>query len=135
MPSPCIVKSPSNICRAGTPHAYAGGAQGQAPVLHWLEAGRAKGAAGRPSVTLPACLSDTAFGGPLPSGRAALAGTVRDPYAHTNERVSRERQLQDCAAGEHGAFGIYAAMVRRLAACWTEPDGRMAAGANTTKGT
>ena len=85
------------------PHAYAGsGAQGQAPVLHWLEAGRATGAAGRPSVTLPACLSDAAFGGSLPSGRAALAGTVRDPYAHTNERVSRERQLEDCAAGEHG---------------------------------
>ena len=85
------------------PHAYAGGgAQGQAPVLHWLETGRAAGAAGRPSVTLPACLSDTAFGGPLPSRRAALAGTVRDPYAHTNERVSRERQLEDCAAGEHG---------------------------------
>ena len=85
------------------PHAYAGGgAQGQAPVLHWLEAGRATGAAGRPSVALPACLSDTAFGGPLPSGRAALAGTVRDPYAHTNERVSRERRLEDCAAGEHG---------------------------------
>ena len=85
------------------PHAYAGGgANGQAPVLHWLEAGRATGAAGRPSVTLPACLSDTAFGGPLPSGRAALAGTVRDPYAHTNERVSRERQLEDCAADEHG---------------------------------
>ena len=85
------------------PHAYArNGAQGQAPVLHWLEAGRALGAAGRPSVTLPACLSDTSFGGPLPSGHAALAGTVRDPYAHTNERVSRERQLEDCAAGEHG---------------------------------
>ena len=85
------------------PHAYAGGgANGQAPVLHWLEAGRATGAAGRPSVTLPACLSDTAFGGPLPSGRAALAGTVRDPYTHTNERVSRERRLEDCAAGEHG---------------------------------
>ena len=84
------------------PHAYAGGAQGQAPVLHWLEAGRATGAAGRPSVTLPACLSDNAFGGPLPSGRAALAGTVRDPYAHTNERVSRERRVEDCAAGEHG---------------------------------
>ena len=71
-------------------------------MLHWLEAGRALGAAGRPSVTLPACLSDTAFGGPLPSRRAALAGTVRDPYAHTNEHVSRERQLEDCAAGEHG---------------------------------
>ena len=85
------------------PHAYAGGgANGQAPVLHWLEAGRAMGAAGRPSVTLPACLSDASLGGPLPSGRAALAGTVRDPYAHTKERVSRERRVEACAAGEHG---------------------------------
>ena len=77
------------------PHAYAGsGAQGQAPVLHWLEAGRALGAAGRPSVTLPACLSDSAFGGPLPSGRAALAGTVRDPYTHTNERVNHHTRAR-----------------------------------------
>ena len=38
------------------------------------------------------------------------------------------------AGDEDGAFGIYAAMVRRLAACWTEPGSRMAAGANTTKG-
>ena len=38
------------------------------------------------------------------------------------------------AGDEDGAFGIYAAMVRRLAACWTEPGNRMAAGANTTKG-
>ena len=85
------------------PHAYAGGgAQGRAPVLHWLEAGRARGAAGRPPVTLPSCLSDAAFGGPLPSGRAALAGTVRDPYSHTTERVTRERSREACAAGEHG---------------------------------
>ena len=85
------------------PHAYAGsGVQGQAPVLHWLEAGRATGAAGRPSVTLPSCLSETAFGGPLPSGRAALAGTVRDPYTHTNDRMSRERRVEACAASEHG---------------------------------
>ena len=78
------------------------GGQGQAPVLHWLEGGRAIGAAGRPSVTLPDCLSDAALGGPLPSGRSALAGTVPDPYAHTSERVTRERQLDDCAGGEHG---------------------------------
>ena len=38
------------------------------------------------------------------------------------------------AGDEDGAFGIYAAMVRRLAASWTEPGNRMAAGANTTKG-
>ena len=85
------------------PHAYAtGGEQGQAPVLHWLEDGRALGATGRPSVTLPDCLSDAALGGSLPSGRAALAGTVPDPYAHTSERVTRERRVEVCAAGEHG---------------------------------
>ena len=39
------------------------------------------------------------------------------------------------AGDEDGAFGIYAAMVRRLAACWTEPAGPLAAGANTAKGT
>ena len=39
------------------------------------------------------------------------------------------------AGDEDGAFGIYAAMVRRLAACWTEPGSRMAGGGNTTKGT
>ena len=38
------------------------------------------------------------------------------------------------AGDEDGAFGIYAAMVRRLAASWTEPGSRMAACANTTKG-
>ena len=38
------------------------------------------------------------------------------------------------AGDEDGAFGIYAAMVRRLAASWTEPGSRMAAGANATKG-
>ena len=35
------------------------------------------------------------------------------------------------AGDEDGAFAIYAAMVRRLAACWMEPEGRMAVGANT----
>ena len=85
------------------PHAYAtGGAEGQAPVLHWLEDSRAIGAVGRPSMTLPDCLSDAALGGPLPSGRAALAGRAPDPYAHTSERVTRERRLELCAAGEHG---------------------------------
>ena len=55
------------------PHLYA---EGDLPALHWLEGGGASGVAvgtaGRASVSLPACLSDTSFGGPLPSGRAAL---------------------------------------------------------------
>ena len=82
------------------PHAYAG--SGETPVLHWLENGVAQGGVGRASVALPACLSEAAAGGPLPTGRAALAGTVRDPYRHTTERVARERKEEDCGAGEHG---------------------------------
>ena len=82
------------------PHAYAG--NGETPVLHWLENGAAQGGVGRASVALPACLSEAAAGGPLPTGRAALAGEVRDPYRHTTERVARERKEEDCGAGEHG---------------------------------
>ena len=79
------------------PHAYG---DGRAPVLHWLEHGVAQGGEGRAAVTLPACLS--AAGGPLPSGRAALAGTVRDPFLNTVERVTRERREEPCPDGEHG---------------------------------
>ena len=75
------------------PQAYG---DGRDPALHWLENGRAEGGAGRASAVLPDCL------GPLPSGRAALAGTVRDPFVHMTERVTRERREEDCGAGEHG---------------------------------
>ena len=81
------------------PHAYGGG---EKPVLHWLEGGAAAGGAGRADVTLPACLSEAAQGGPLPSGRAALAGAVRDPFLHTVELVTRERTEEPCPDGEHG---------------------------------
>ena len=81
------------------PHLYA---EGDLPALHWLEGGSAVGTAGRPSVSLPACLSDTSFGGPLPSGRAALAGVVRDPHLELRERVSHERTVEDCPADSHG---------------------------------
>ena len=81
------------------PHAYGGG---ERPVMHWLEGGVARGGAGRGTVTLPDCLSEAAQGGPLPSGRAALAGAVRDPFLHTTERVARERREEPCPAGTHG---------------------------------
>ena len=85
------------------PHLYA---QGDLPALHWLEGGGASGVAvgtaGRASLSLPACLSDSSFGGPLPSGRAALAGVVRDPHLELRERVSHERTVEDCPAGSHG---------------------------------
>ena len=81
------------------PHLYAGATL---PALHWLEGGTAEGTAGRASVTLPACLGDAFFGGPLPEGRVALAGVVRDPHLQLNERVSHERKLEACPAGSHG---------------------------------
>ena len=89
------------------PHLYAGGdGAPQLAALHWLEggatSGSAAGTAGRPDVALPACLSDSSFGGPLPSGRAALVGTVRDPHLDLRERISHERTLEDCPAGTHG---------------------------------
>ncbi len=81
------------------PHAYGGGDQ---PVLHWLENGRAGGGAGRAAATLPACLSEASRGGPLPSGRAALAGAVPDPFLNTVGRVTRERRGEPCPEGSHG---------------------------------
>ena len=81
------------------PHAYG---DGRDPVLHWLENGMAEGGAGRAGVTLPACLSEASRGGPLPSGRAALAGEVADPFLNTVERVTRERREEPCPDGEHG---------------------------------
>ena len=85
------------------PHLYA---EGDLAALHWLEgggaSGSAQGTAGRASVDLPACLSGASFGGPLPSGRAALAGTVRDPHLERRERISHERSVEDCPAGSHG---------------------------------
>ena len=80
------------------PQAYG---DGRDPVLHWLENGRVEGGAGRASVDLPDCLS------PLPSGRAALAGAVRDPFRHLSDRVTRERREEDCATGEHGDGRTY----------------------------
>ena len=81
------------------PQAYG---DGRKPVLHWLENGVAEGGAGRGTVTLPACLSEAVRGGPLPSGRAALAGEVRDPFLNTTDRVTSERREEPCPDGSHG---------------------------------
>ena len=87
------------------------------PALHWLENGRAEGGAGRAPVVLPGCL------GPLPSGRAALAGAVRDPFLHTTERVTRERREEDCGAGEHGDGRTYVREVTQVHNGRGEPVG------------
>ena len=101
------------------PHLYAGG---DYAALHWLEggaaSGTAEGSAGRAPVALPACLSDSSFGGPLPSGRAALAGVVRDPHLDLRERLSHERTVEACPAGSHGDGRTLTREVRQ------EHDGR-----------
>ena len=97
------------------PHLYA---PGELAALHWLQGGEVQGTAGRAPVDLPDCLSDASFGGPLPSGRAALAGTVRDPHLALRERVSHERTVEDCPAGTHGDGRTMTREVRQ------EHDGR-----------
>ena len=97
------------------PHLYA---PGELAALHWLEGDSASGTAGRASVSLPTCLSDASFGGPLPSGRVALAGTVRDPHLRLSERVSHERTVEACPAGTHGDGRTMTREVRQ------EHDGR-----------
>ena len=116
------------------PHLYAGGDGGpQLAALHWLAGGAASGAAegtaGRPDVALPACLSDSSFGGPLPSGRAALAGTVRDPHLDTRERISHERRVEDCPAGSHGTGRTMTREVRQTHDGRGDPVGDLVRGA------
>ena len=68
------------------------------PALHWLEGNKAEGGAARATVDLPACMT----GDPLPSGRAALAGGVKDPFLNIVDGVTHELKREDCPAGEHG---------------------------------
>ena len=73
------------------------------PGLHWLESGAVTQVGGTAVVPLPACISAP---GALPSGRAAFAGPVRDPFETANLRQRRGTEAMDppqaCAAGEHG---------------------------------
>ncbi len=72
------------------------------PGLHWLENGIVRDVGGSAVVPLPGCLTTPA----LPSGRAAFAGRVRDPFATANLRQRRSTEVmnppQACAVGEHG---------------------------------
>ena len=79
------------------PQAYIGGGlSGQIPPLHWLTSAQAEGGPGRDSVLMPACMTS------LPDGRAALAGVVSDPFNELSDRVTHERRVEACPAGEHG---------------------------------
>lgn len=81
------------------PHAFVGeGEDSRFPALHWLEGGKAHGGRARPTVDLPACMT----GDPLPSGRAALAGGVKDPFVHLRAGASYELRGVSCPSGQHG---------------------------------
>ena len=71
------------------------------PLLAWLEAGRVVDMHGGER-SLPACIT-ASYLEPLPSGRAALAGDVVDPWTELNERVSFEHRETPCPPGRHGA--------------------------------
>lgn len=73
----------------------------RAPMLGWLEAATVRDAQGT-LWPLPACAL-SAYTGVLPSGRAALAGEVIDPWLDLRERVTFETRERACPAGQHGA--------------------------------
>ena len=77
--------------------------------LHWLDAGVAEGGDGRHSVTLPACMTTG-----LPSGRAALAGAVEDPWVASGPRAEWERRDVTCPAGTHRPPALPAAEPARV---------------------
>ena len=64
--------------------------------LQRISGGAAVGAAGRETVTLPACMSG------LPDGHVALAAGVLDPWVHTGTRVTWEKRTIACVAPETG---------------------------------
>ena len=70
------------------------------PMLSWLESGEVVDAHGAVR-TLRPCMT-ASYTESLPSGRAALAGDVVDPWTDVRERVSYENVVERCAAGEHG---------------------------------
>ena len=66
------------------------------PGLQRISGGAAVGAAGRETVTLPACMSG------LPDGHVALAAGVLDPWVHTGTRVTWEQRTIACVLPETG---------------------------------
>ena len=71
------------------------------PMLAWLEAGEVIDAHGG-NRTLDACMT-AHYTEALPSGRAALAGDVVDPWTVVSERESYEERAAPCPSGKHGA--------------------------------
>ena len=87
------------------PRMYGGERRG----LHWLEGGVAHGGEGRPTIALPACMSAL-----VPSGRAALAGRVSDPWTVTRNRTRWESRPASCPVGMHRPPALDPARPARL---------------------
>ena len=83
------------------PHLASAATPRPAP-LHWLTGSRATGGLGRADIGLPACMTG------LPSGRAALAGPVTDPFGVSVPTITRETERRTCPAGTHGAGRTFA---------------------------
>ncbi len=78
--------------------------------LHWLENGVALGGDGRPDIALPSCMANL-----VPSERAALAGSVQDPWTATRSLTAWERrELLACPAGTHRPPGLGASDPARI---------------------
>ena len=74
----------------------------KAPLLGWLDASTVEDSLGNAWI-LPPCASSL-YTDPLPSGRAAMAGEVIDPWTDLRVRVSYETRESPCPAGQHGAL-------------------------------
>ena len=70
------------------------------PMLGWLASGTVSDAQGNTRV-LPGCMAAD-YTAPLPSGRAALAGDVTDPWTDVRDRATFETRASACPAGQHG---------------------------------
>ena len=66
------------------------------PATGWLENGVVQQSFGN-SPSIPDCMTQN----PLPSGRAAIIGTVRDPFLAAFERTTTDKRVESCPAGQH----------------------------------
>lgn len=104
---------PASLMGVGTDHRSVAAAPRlygrERRTLHWLDSGVAEGSDGRDRVVLPSCMTTG-----LPSGRAALAGGVGDPWVLTSARLSWERRDAACPADTHRPASLAASEPARV---------------------
>ncbi|WP_419902883.1 hypothetical protein [Kiloniella sp.] len=73
-------------------------------IMSWLEDGKvAEGPLGSVIIPVPDCMDPDN----LPSGRAALIGTVVDPWQRLVKGVDREEEWRQCPIGQHSRVNSY----------------------------